>query len=115
MMERIPTLTDDGYPTVATLREIREWEIEGNADIRALLDYCREAWWHQESFGVPRHVKIVDRETWISASTGGWSGNEAIIEALQGNTMFWNICWLRSDRGGHFRFLARPLAEDKNV
>jgi hypothetical protein len=39
-----------------------------------------------------------------SISTGGWSGNESLIEALQRNHIFWSLCWMKSERGGHFVF-----------
>lgn len=37
-------------------------------------------------------------------STGGWSGNEEIIGALQENVIFWAIFWYSSTRGGKHIF-----------
>ena len=33
--------------------------------------------------------------------TGGWSGNEEIMSAVQ-STMFWYFYWTRIERGGHY-------------
>lgn len=37
-------------------------------------------------------------------STGGWSDNEDMIQALQGNHLFWTLYWETSRRGGHHTF-----------
>jgi hypothetical protein len=48
--------------------------------------------------------------------TGGWSGNEELIGAMQENFVFWAICWEWSHKGGHFEFQLpehmRPNARD---
>jgi len=87
-----PTFDHDGYPTEETLQAIRGWE----ADMHALFAFIGEAWrypdyWHREG------------DTY-RFSTGGWSGNESLIEALEANFVAWAICWLSSARGGHYVF-----------
>jgi hypothetical protein len=37
-------------------------------------------------------------------STGGWSGNEEIIGAMQDNFICWTQCWKNHSRGGHYIF-----------
>jgi len=89
--------TDDmsGYPDEEDLERIRKWSHD---DLLGLVDFVRERWtfadwgWKLEACGL------------LSVSTGGWSGNEELIGALQGNYPFWGLCWESSRRGGHFTF-----------
>lgn len=90
-----PEFDKDGYPTEATLEAIKQWP---HTDFAGLMDFCGEAW---------RYPDYWDRTfngRRIEAHTGGWSGNESIVTALQDNFIFWTICWMESKRGGHFVF-----------
>ena len=87
-----PTFDKDGYPTDDTLQTIAKWP----DDWSGLVDYVEEAWEYEEYF--VRDGRI------IKMSTGGWSGNEDIVLALQNNFHFWITCWVSSTRGGHFVF-----------
>lgn len=40
-------------------------------------------------------------------STGGWSGNEELLMALQANHMAWTWTWISSRVGGHYVFEVR--------
>jgi hypothetical protein len=40
----------------------------------------------------------------LEMHTGGWSGNEEIMTALQDNAYFFLLYWQRSKRGGHYYF-----------
>ena len=87
----------DEYPTDATLRKVRYWPIRTGADCVDLLRFVEA-----QFRGADRQVRRRGRR-W-SISTGGWSGNESLIEALQRNHIFWSLCWMKSERGGHFVF-----------
>jgi len=87
-------LDDDGYPTDATLKRVAEWP---HTDIPALLDFLKSIWWCPDM--------LMDRAGGkLHMSTGGWSGNESIIKALQQNRIFWVMHWESSRRGGHHEF-----------
>jgi hypothetical protein len=91
----MPEMDDDGYPTDATLDAIRDWP---QTDHAGLLAFVREAWRN------PEWGWREDEDGTLRLSTGGWSGNESIIDALGANTMFWMFWWQSSRRGGHYEF-----------
>jgi len=83
----------DGYPEDDELQRIREWDWK---DPYGLADYIATLWYYPDFWHREGHK--------IEAHTGGWSGNESIIEALQQNEMWWLWCWWSSRRGGHYEF-----------
>lgn len=93
------------YPDDATIDRIAKWPVLGREDARALLAFVLANWhladWGWKQDGDKFHV-----------STGGWSGNEDIIVALEENYIFWGMCWQSSKRGGHYEFeLPKPTEE----
>lgn len=108
-----PMFDEHGYPMRETLDEIRDWPIErGHRD---LLEFARRAF--NRHYGLlesgesklPADWPEDHKETWV-AVTGGWSGNEDIIAALERNTIFWITCWGMSKRGGYHEFWLPPRA-----
>ena len=103
-MKRPDILTADGYPTQEALDYIAvTWgmnhgklDTPANLDFTELLEMLEEMWWGN-GWGFKRTRKR------LYLSTGGWSGNEDIIEVLRG-TWFWQICWMQHRRGGHYVF-----------
>jgi hypothetical protein len=90
-----PSFDASGYPTDPTIAAIERWDA---SDLDGLLAYLKEAW-HD-------HGRIHEENGLVTMSTGGWSGNEEIADALSNNQVFWALCWESSRRGGHsvFRF-----------
>lgn len=88
-----PQFDRDGYPTDATLDKIENW----NGDIYELFEFVEKCWMYPDRF------RIAGRD--VECSTGGWSGNESIISALQKNYVVWGTCWMSSHRGGLHRFI----------
>jgi hypothetical protein len=93
---------EDGYPTADALRRISAWPCE---DTNGLFTFIHSLWWSPD-WGWKQTVRE-DGTIKYDFSTGGWSGNEALIEALQENGLVWHLCWESSRRGGHYEFSSR--------
>ena len=78
------------------LEQIRTWDWK---DFHGLMEFVHGLW-HWEDWGWKQ-----DGDTYY-VSTGGWSGNEELIETMQSNYMWWSMYWLQSRRGGYFIFSA---------
>lgn len=98
----MPSKPTDEYPDEADLERIKQWDY---SDIRGLLDFIQSIWWMPD-WGFQLKGKKVLR---LSLHTGGWSGNESLIEAFQNNYVAWSLGWEKTLRGGHFYFKFRPL------
>lgn len=95
-------MTTSEYPTRKELKTIRKWPITTRKDTVDLLAYIKDIW---ERWGF-----FTKRGSTYWLSTGGWSGNEEIIEAMKENAMFWMLCWYSSKRGGHYVFKIPRIA-----
>lgn len=94
MESTLRDLDDDGYPTAELLERVSKWPYkEGFTGLMELV----EANWNWPTYFQQDGNKYV-------LATGGWSGNEDLIGALQENTMFWVTCWKSSSRGGRYEF-----------
>lgn len=83
------------YPTEEQLERIKKWDIK---DPEGLIAFLHSIWWMPSwGFKFEKKNDIIELEL----HTGGWSGNESIIDALQ-DTIFWYVTWEKSTRGGHF-------------
>lgn len=100
--------SDHDYPTDEDLKKIREWDCTDDTGEKrkALLEFVRSIWWAPD-WGI--HVD--ENGVW-HVSTGGWSGNEEIIEAMGTNFLFWSLAWFTHRRGGHYTFI--PLVADQD-
>ena len=107
-------LDEDGYPTEAALELIATWHW---CDSKGWLDFIKSIWWASDwgwTEGVGEHDWDKDKEVYrYSISTGGWSGNESIIRAMQKNNMQWHLNWVQSRRGGHYIFELRDSGDDE--
>ena len=91
-----PIPDKDSYPTGQQLHAIENWDIlEERAE--DLLAYIKALWWAPD-WG----WRKTKRRLYLS--TGGWSGNEALIRALKRTPLFWDLFWLRGRRGEHHVF-----------
>ena len=103
-----PTFDKNGYPTDKTLEEIANYKAKGYGQYNELMEYIKDCWWHPEM--MKKKEKLATSDIW-HISTGGWSGNEDIIEAMKKNFWFWMACWVQSRRGGHYIF---EVKKDEN-
>lgn len=86
-------MDSDGYPTDAELEKIRRCKYEETNDV---LEFVASIWRWPES-GVAREDGV------LYLATGGWSGNEAIIQSMHENLCLWSR-WICSTRGGAHEF-----------
>ena len=110
------TFDKDGYPTDETLERIRTWDIKTMRDAAEAMDFAGSAWSYPDRWECierwedpdwPSHPKRVCR-----FSTGGWSGNESIVDAIEGNQMLQMLGAWSWQRGGHYEYRF-PLPEDQ--
>ena len=92
----------EGYPTQEDLDFITNWKFTDG--VPCLIDHLQGIWWYAD-WGFKLTGKRILK---LELHTGGWSGNEDIIQALS-TTMFWNLYWGKSVRGGHYYFVIKPI------
>ena len=93
----------EGYPEEKELRMIRKWDIK---DFPLLLEFIEKRWTYHDF--IKKEVikdRITNRDLlqW-TLITGGWSGNESLVNALLGNRLFeisWSYQWTRANGGQH--------------
>ena len=92
------------YPDDAQLHGLRTYAGE---DRRAWLQQAVDAWSYPD--------RAVWRDDSLYLSTGGWSGNEEIIDSMRRNVVMWTMTWRLHRAGGHWWFWAGRLdkAEDE--
>lgn len=97
---------DNDYPSEDELQEIIDWPATPFPPrYLDLMGKVHRLWMWQDRF-CAGHDQL--RKVYVyELSTGGWSGNEELIEALRKNRMFWISCWVQSRRGGHYIFEIR--------
>jgi hypothetical protein len=96
-------LDGDGYPTEAALSRIELWPAD---DTAGALDFAIALWHWDDWVGhdINAHEAGVihaekDRK-YARFATGGWSGNESVIGALQRNWAVRAFAWQMTARGG---------------
>jgi hypothetical protein len=112
LMDYNDMLDDDGYPTDAALNIVEMWHW---SDAKGWFKFIHSLW-YLKSFGWDEMESIDeltnDRAWCYYISTAGWSGNEAIIRAMQKNEMMWHLQWVQSRRGGHYIFELKEFGDE---
>ena len=93
-LEKAGLLDADGYPSEEALEMIRRWDLRRG--FKGLVELVQKLWRY------PDYLKLYERRNsyWLRLATGGWSGNESIVGALEENVVFYGFCWVMSARGG---------------
>ena len=99
------------YPTRQQLKEIKFWS---TADVFGLLDYIEGIVWGRD-FAIKRYwgkddISGKDDVLYWEFHTGGWSGNELIIDTLIARSDFKVLFWHSWRRGGHYYMQIDPRA-----
>ena len=81
----------DGYPTEEAVDRIAAYDLTIQP-FEDFLELLRRNW---SGYGSWKRTK-----TRLRLATGGWSGCEDVIGALQRNFVFQALCWQSSHRGG---------------
>jgi len=89
------------YPTEQELEKIEKWP---HNNFIGLMNFICGIWEFGEWGWSEKKLKDAIK---YDISTGGWSGNEDIIRALEQNHLFWAMCWVQSRKGGHYIFHVR--------
>jgi len=94
------------YPEEAELQTIEQWPTDNLVE---LFEYIKTRWryadYEDANFWVEKDEEDEGKPVKIyEIATGGWSGNEDIIEAMQKNIVFWYTAWYKTERGGKFTF-----------
>ncbi|HYE94417.1 MAG TPA: hypothetical protein VEA38_25510 [Terriglobales bacterium] len=106
-------MSDDRYPTEEELTAVETWD---TADPAGWLGYISTLWWAAD-WGwreMPVAEEAFTRRPYqaFHVSTGGWSGNEEIISAMQRNRWLWAQIIYGWRIGGHYEFrLQLPLRD----
>jgi len=103
---------DNQYPTEDELEKIARWDAFTRAGQIAWFVFIKSCWW-AEDWGWRERAARGAAETAgpriYEIATGGWSGNESIISAMQQNHVLWMFTWELSRRGGHYLFRVREV------
>jgi hypothetical protein len=98
----------DGYPEDYELRKIQKWKLEDTVN---LLDFIESIWWTPDWGFIKEWGKdhihnhpVIN----LALHTGGWSGNEEIMDSLLKNMMFKIMFYSQWNRGGHYKFEIDP-------
>jgi hypothetical protein len=107
MAEPVDDLLDgDGYPTDYALQRLADWPLlaEGTEvhDFMGFIVFAKSLW-HLPEWGWSE-VRDRDGGLHLYISTGGWSGNEDVLDAMEKNALF-GLIFEGRQRGGHYHLM----------
>ena len=102
-MSNYPTDDDLDYLSDDDWEQIETWPWH---DIAGCLDFVKASWHWPDlaSHNLSAHEGYVVRadpeDRYLRLVTGGWSGNEELVGALESNRTIHRMAWRMSARGG---------------
>lgn len=104
-----PTFDREGYPSDETLDAIQHWQLKDiKKDPEELLEFIRKAW------SYPERAQNVRPGIW-TFSTGGWSGNESLLDAFYQNINWTFLSWRSIRLSGGFLCVATTEASQHEM
>ena len=103
-----PMFDDDGDPGESTLKQMKDYSFNQFTNLIGLLSDI----WHWRDYvkitGISFSNSYQEQKQGrlfldLKIATGGWSGNELIINYLK-RTPFWDVCFEMHERGGIYYF-----------
>ena len=91
------------YPTDEELETIKNWDFNKKS-VLDFLAFIHSCWHWADGPGWHGYHLTGKNVLRLELHTGGWSGNESIINVMQDNFIFWVMCWEKSIKGGHYYF-----------
>lgn len=113
-------MDDDGYPTKQAIERIVTWPYD---DLGGMLDFVESLWhWPHLATHELDHNELTLCNSafdpgdlrWLRLATGGWSGNEELIDAMLGHPTAWALTWRLSARGGLHIFAYPEESDDRD-
>lgn len=95
------------YPSYADLEKISNWP---GLDGKGLLEFVKTIWWNADTLVEfdenkdHRQARYPGARYQWTLHTGGWPGNEDIIDAMMENFVWWSQHFYSQHRGGHWTF-----------
>lgn len=98
-------LDEYGYPTDEWLDFIKSYVPNEQITISEFVDVMLRNGWHGADWGFVLHRKYRGKRK-LELHTGGWSGNEEVIEAIKSNICLthFKMRYVMWKTGGHYYF-----------
>lgn len=96
-------IDENGYPTEELLEKISKLN-PFEHDIGGIIEFLEVNWMNGNGY----YFRYDEEKGCLEMGTGGWSGCESMIHALQ-KSAFWVLYWYQTRCGGHHWFRIKPL------
>ncbi len=97
----------NGYPYESILRKIKKWD---GKDVWKMISWIEMCW--NFTYGKVKSSKKRGKKLRYTLITGGWSGNELVMAAIEKNKWFNMLYWYKSERGGLHEYEIYEMEEE---